>query len=172
MRRLRNFSLFATAIVSLTACTTFGEKQSKITGVETVPAQVSSSAIKGSSTVALTSLADSSLPRGACGMVLWTLDANRPIPVLRYVAGDTGEFRLNRIPYELIRVNVGGNASFGIFPIQSFAAGANIEVSVELQFGQGFDGGTYLERGVISIEQPDSPTLVTPIAGIAGCRAK
>ncbi len=137
-----------------------------------IPAKLPESSLTQSSALKLTGLPDSNLPRGSCGMVLWTLDARRPVPILRYVAGESGEFRLSGVPYELLRLNVGGDSAFGIFPVQSFAAGTDIRVDVELQFGQGFDGGTYLERGVISVAKPDFPTLITPVAGIAGCRSQ
>ncbi len=120
----------------------------------------------------LTAIADPNLPRGDCGMVLWTLDVNRPIPVLRYVTGRNGDFNIDNVPHELVRLSVGGDSAFGIFPVQTFAAGTDIRVEVELQFGQGFDGGTYLERGVVTVNKPDAPSLVLPVAGLAGCRAK
>lgn len=168
---INNFFIGVFSLNLLFACAT-DKIDSASTQNQPVRAEVPLSLRPDASTISLTALSDGNLPRGKCGMVLWTLDASRPVPVLRYVAGNVGEVHLNNTPYELIRVNVGGNAVFGVFPVQSFAAGKDITVAVEVQFGQGFDGGTYLERGTISIEKPDSPTLITPVAGIAGCRAK
>lgn len=169
--KLRRAIIAMAVMALLGACTSNGAGgEDSVSAPAVVPAIIPPGVFTGSDTIMLTSLGESNLPHGSCGMVLWTLDANRPVPVLRYVVGDKGEFHLNRVPHELIRTNVGGNDLFGIFPRQSFVAGNDIKIGVELQFGQGFDGGTYLKRGVIILERPEGPTLVTPVAGIAGCR--
>ena len=129
-------------------------------------------ATKAGTQFAMTSITQTTLPDGSCGMVLWTLDASRPIPVLRYVAGKSGEISIDNVTYDLTRVSVGGDIAFGVFPRQSFVGGEGIELGVDLQFGQGFDGGSYIQRGVITLNRPEGPTLVTPVAGIAGCRTR
>ncbi len=164
------FVLFG--LVSLGACTTSSPSNDQIIEAQPIRAQLPDDIDDGSNNRFLTSINRSTLPKGTCGMVLWTLDANRPIPVLQYSQAENGELRLNNIPYELIRIDAQGDGAFGIFKNQTFAAGADIRVHVDLSFGQGFDGGTYLERGVIKVEQPDNLTLITPVAGIAGCRSK
>ncbi|MEL6111532.1 MAG: hypothetical protein AAFR20_01895 [Pseudomonadota bacterium] len=136
-----------------------------------VPAQVSKFEKKNPDAVFLTDIGVARLPDRKCGMVLWTLDANQPVPVLRYVSGSSGLVSFNRVPFELVRIDVEGNGNFGVFERQRFAAGTDISVTVDVEFGQGFDGGNYLKRGLITVEQPDKPILVTPVAGLAGCRS-
>jgi hypothetical protein len=46
-----------------------------------------------------------------------------------------------------------------------------MEVSVDARFSVGFDGGVYLERGLITVEAADGWRTVIPSAGLAGCRA-
>jgi len=171
---IKIFSTLSIITAGLAGCTatTSISQQSPSSTPELVRAKVPENNFTKTNMLVLTGLTDSSLPRGKCGMVLWTLDENRPVPVLRYVAENNGEFRLNQIPYELIRVEVGGNSAYGVFPQQVFAAGSDIRVSVNVRFGQGFEGGAYLDGGILKIEKPGQSTLVTPVAGIAGCRAQ
>ncbi len=166
------FRRFLPLLLLLGACET-GPKSSGLVDAEPelVRAEIDQATSAQNNRFALTGLASSLLPGGTCGMVLWTLDANRPVPVLRYVAGKAGEFRINGVPHELIQVDSSGQSEFGVSSDQRYAAGKDITVNVEIVFGQGFDGGTYIERGVIRVDKPDLGTLVTPVAGLAGCRS-
>lgn len=170
--RLR-YLLWLISLGGIAACSTTGQKAQQAEPLETIRAELpTDSANNGDDAVFLTNLGVSNLPNGKCGMVLWTIDESRPIPVLRYVAGETGVVRFNQQPYELIRLTLDGQGAYGVFQEQSFAAGQDIRISVSIEFGQAFDGGTFLDRGIIRVERPDTATLVTPIAGLAGCRAK
>jgi hypothetical protein len=40
-----------------------------------------------------------------------------------------------------------------------------------VRFSLGFDGGVYLERGLIVVEALDGWRTVAPSAGLAGCRS-
>jgi hypothetical protein len=104
-------------------------------------------------------------------MILWTLDAERPIPVFRATANKGGEISLDGATRKLELTGTSGAAAFGVFEEQTFAADG-ISATVKVTFGLGFDGGAYLERGLISIERPDGWRTVVPAAGVAGCRSK
>ena len=121
---------------------------------------------------ALTALADAALPPGKCGMILWTLDANEPTRILRYVTGETAQIAVNGLPVTLSLAETSGGSNFGVFERQVFVGGAGFDADVEVNFGLGFDGGTYLERGLISVRSSSGWEIVAPAAGIAGCRKK
>ncbi|MEE2691793.1 MAG: hypothetical protein VX640_09670 [Pseudomonadota bacterium] len=144
-------------------------------GCATNPAQrqqaVSNAApLSPEAAVTLNALADASLPSSSCGMILWTLDQNRPAPIFRYVAGKSAEIVIGGKPLELARTEGTGAAGFGVFERQTFAGPDGLTVKVESRFSLGFDGGSYLERGLVSVESPDGWRAVSPAAGIAGCR--
>ncbi|MEQ8934886.1 MAG: hypothetical protein RIE56_03735 [Amphiplicatus sp.] len=121
--------------------------------------------------VALGPLADASLPSGSCGMILWTLDENRPAPVFRYIAGKSAEIAIAGNPIALTRIEGSGAAGFGVYERQTFSGPDGLTVKVESRFSLGFDGGNYLERGLVSVASPDGWKVVSPAAGIAGCRS-
>lgn len=126
--------------------------------------------IDSESGVVLGAVADAQIPAGKCGMILWTLDAQRPQPVLRFVAGEQGNISIGGAPAVLTLTGASGAAGFGVYEDQSFESPAGVKVEVKVQFGQGFDGGAYLHRGLITVEQPGGWRSVTPAAGLAGCR--
>lgn len=117
-------------------------------------------------------LAESALPPGECGMVLWTLDENRPTPIFRYVAGKQAEIALDGARVKLARTDQSGASGFGVFERQEFSAADGMKVAVEAKFSLGFDGGSYLERGLVTVETPGGWRTVAPAAGLAGCRSK
>lgn len=118
----------------------------------------------------LTGLAESALPRGKCGMILWVLNSDRPTPVLRYVVGEKAEIAVNGAPTALTLQESSGAGGFGVFEKQTFTSEQGLNADVTFRFGLGFDGGSYLERGLISLESENGWRLVAPAAGIAGCR--
>ncbi|MGE0409362.1 MAG: hypothetical protein AB7P23_08885 [Amphiplicatus sp.] len=122
--------------------------------------------------IVLGALPEAGVPRGACGMVLWTLDENRPTPIFRYVAGKSADLVIDGAPVTMTRLRTNGAAAFGVFESQRFAAPSGIEAEVDVRFSLGFDGGIYLERGLVVVQSPDGWRTVTPSAGLAGCRAK
>lgn len=124
----------------------------------------------GKETLLLTPLAESSLPEDKCGMILWMLEADRPSPVLRYVAGEKAEIAINGAPAALTLENASGTSGFGVFEEQTFTNEAGLDATVTFRFGLGFEGGSYLERGLITVETDNGWRVVTPAAGIAGCR--
>jgi len=120
----------------------------------------------------LGALKNAELPKGECGMILWTLDANRPAPVLRYLSGGDAEIVLggDRMKFVLDKAN--GASGFGVYEELDFRNDTGKRLLVRIRFGLGFDGGSYLNRGIVTLESPDGWLSVTPAAGIAGCRAK
>lgn len=119
----------------------------------------------------LTRIANSELPKGKCGMILWTLEADKPAPVFQYLNGEAGRLSLNGVPVNLTRLSAEGTTAFGVSETQNFSdASAAYAVKVAVTMGLGFEGGTYLERGLITMEGPDGWRTVTPVAGVAGCR--
>lgn len=122
--------------------------------------------------VIVTALPDASLPKGSCGMILWTLDNERPAPVFRYVSSKTADAVINGAPVELRPVSASGVAAFGVSEAQAFVSDTGLRADVAFRFSLGFDGGSYIERGLVSITSEDGWKTVIPTAGIAGCRAK
>ena len=122
--------------------------------------------------VVLRPLHDASLPKGECGMILWTLDEERPVPVFRYLSGKTAQIVVNATPLALTRVEANGAASFGVAENQIFQGENGLKATVAVRFSLGFDGGSYLERGLITLENADGWRTVVPSAGLAGCRSK
>lgn len=118
----------------------------------------------------LSALSQSQIPEGKCGMILWTLTEQKPVPVFRYIAGEQAEINLGTQPVVLTRLNYEGASSFGVYETQRFNSVSGLLIDIEANFGAGFEGGAYLERGVIKIEDSEGWQLVAPAAGIAGCR--
>lgn len=113
----------------------------------------------------------SNLPPKSCGMVLWTLDERAPAPIFRFIADKSAEMVLNGAVVLLERISMEGDAAFSVFERQTFAAADGAyRVNVDVRFATGFDGGVYLERGVVAVETRDGWRTVSPAAGIAGCR--
>lgn len=150
-------------VLSLAACAS--TSKSKDANVNTgAPSSPGSSATAGA-------LPDAALPKGECGMILWTLDIERPIPVFRAVSQKGAEIVIDGKLLELQLSGAEGGSGFGVYEIQNFS-GDGLTVNVRVKFGLGFEGGSYLERGLVSIEKADGWKTVIPAAGIAGCRAK
>ncbi len=119
----------------------------------------------------LGALTETQLPDRSCGMILWTLDANRPSPVFRYVSGKEAEIVINDMPIAFTRVGGRGDSGFGIYQYQEFESETGLRLEVSSQFGAEFDGGSYLEQGLVKVHAPDGWSIVAPAAGIAGCRS-
>ena len=159
MSALRGVHLFAIALLA-------GCAAKPAPAVSTAAAPPSAAAA-----VALGPLANASLPAGECGMILWTLDESRPAPVFRYIAGKNAEIAIAGRTISLARIEGSGATGFGVFERQTFSGPDGLTVKVESRFSLGFDGGSYLERGLVSVTSPDGWKAVSPAAGIAGCRS-
>lgn len=116
-------------------------------------------------------LTDAQLPERQCGMILWTLDAQRPSPIFRFVSEQDAQIAVGGKTINLQRVGFDGQSGFGVFENQTFTSVEGVNVDVEAQFGLSFDGGVYLERGIVKVTGADGWSVVSPAAGIAGCRS-
>ncbi|NWG92459.1 MAG: hypothetical protein HXY21_08120, partial [Parvularculaceae bacterium] len=116
-------------------------------------------------------LAESTIPKGECGMVLWTLEADQPTPIFRYPADEAAEIVIGGKLVKFAMTEATGASGYGVAEEQRFVAGG-LTATVKVRFGLGFDGGAYLERGLLTIEAENGWRSVIPAAGIAGCRQK
>lgn len=115
-------------------------------------------------------LIDSKLPDRKCGMILWTLDAQRPTAIFRYISDENAEIAVAGETILLTRTQFDGDSGFGVFTKQTFQSDQGIVVETDAVFGLSFDGGVYLERGIVNVTGADGWSIVSPAAGIAGCR--
>ncbi len=119
----------------------------------------------------LTRISEPVLETGRCGMLLWTLENDRPSAVFKFTDNKGGVLSVNGEQYPLTRTDVAGEQAFGVAERQRFTDEARFfDVTVAVQIGLGFDHGAYLERGLITLVTPEGWRSVTPVAGIAGCR--
>ena len=163
MKTPSRFLLAGIGAFTLAACASAG-KTKDATVNKGAPSSPGASVTAGA-------LPDAALPKGGCGMILWTLDIERPIPVFRAVSEKGAEIVVDGKLQQLALAEADGGAGFGVYETQKFT-GEGLTVSVRVRFGLGFEGGSYLERGLVSIEKADGWKTVIPAAGIAGCRAK
>ena len=96
----------------------------------------------------------------------------RPCRLCDMFRVETAFIAVDGAPVELILSSTRGGGDFGIFETQTFVSEAEYGAVVDINFGPSFDGGSYLERGVISVKSPNGWEVVAPAAGIAGCRSK
>lgn len=115
-------------------------------------------------------VAEANIPLEQCGMILWTLEAQRPVPVFRFISGKEGSIVLGLRPVSLDLQSFSGASDFGVFENQLFRSDDGLEVEITARFGVGFSGGAYLESGLIKVRDPSGWSVITPAAGIAGCR--
>jgi len=125
----------------------------------------------GGGDVIVGAIEDAALPRGECGMILWTLEADQPAPIFRLIAGKNAEIVLNGEPVKLVLAETAGAIGFGVAEENTLVA-ENITAKVRARFGLGFEGGSYLEQGLLTIESASGWRAVIPAAGVAGCRRK
>lgn len=174
---MRQFSNHATKLSFIlgysliSACSTFGMSKGESASVAD-PAQVEGAVIAASADgQTLGALKETQLPDRSCGMILWTLDANRPSPVFRYVSGKEAEIVINDVTISFSRVAGSGDTGFGIYQFQEFESETGVRLEVSSEFGAEFDGGSYLEQGLVKVHAPEGWSIVAPAAGIAGCRS-
>lgn len=123
----------------------------------------------------ITALSERNLEAGQCGMLLWTLDDGEPVMIFRNVSGKSAEMVIDGEKQKLDLVEETGERRFGVsarqqYTIEPDTPGETL-VRVDATFGLPFDGGVYIEEGVISLRNFFGWERVTPVAGLAGCRA-
>lgn len=119
----------------------------------------------------LGALQQANIPEKSCGMILWTLESQRPSAIFRFIVGEAGEIVLGGRTVLLTRIDQSGASGFGVFENQQFQNEDGVEVEIASRFGLGFDGGAYIERGLIKVRDASGWSIVAPAAGIAGCRS-
>lgn len=163
---LTSFCLFAAG------CETLGGSAQTSSAAQSPDAEEQTATMFSSDDVqTLSALYDSKLPERSCGMILWTLDAQRPSPVFRYIVGEQANIVVGGVDMQLVRTRATGESVFGIFQNQEFESVDGVRMEVTSRLGSGFDGGVYLERGLVKVYAPDGWSIVAPAAGIAGCRS-
>jgi hypothetical protein len=135
---------------------------------ESAPAAVA--APGGEGDIVVGALAEAALPKGECGMILWTLDGDKPAPILRVIAGKNADMNINGAPVKLAITGAEGASGFGVTESQTLTF-EGFTATVSVRFGLGFDGGSYLERGLVTVESASGWRTVIPAAGVAGCRS-
>lgn len=115
-------------------------------------------------------LSNAALPESECGMVLWTLEGNRPAAVFQFISGKQARINVAGRPVTLTRADYSGASGYGVFERQQFESGEGVVVEVTARFGLEFAGGAYLEQGLIKVRDAEGWSMVSPTAGIAGCR--
>ena len=165
---MRKIPLIATIVaLTLAGCSTLTGSESVSTAENDDPTPVFS--LQGSDQT-LGALQDASIPDDSCGMILWTLEAQRPSAVFRFVVGETGEIMIGQRHVVLNLQAFDGASGFGVFENQKFSNDEGVVVEISSRFGLGFDGGAYIERGLIKVRDATGWSIVAPAAGIAGCR--
>ena len=115
---------------------------------------------------------DAAIPPGKCGLVLWTLDDREPRPVFRHLVGDDADAMLDGARASFALVDAKGASRFGVSEHQVFEDQDGLQAVVRVSFGLGFEGGIYVQEGIITMLAPDGWRTVTPAAGLIGCRRK
>lgn len=168
MKSIRTLSIAAFLLTMVGGCTAM-QQPSSPSAVTAAQAQEAGAASleEGQS---LGALPQAAIPSESCGMILWTVSSQRPVPVFRFISGEKGEIQLGGRFIQLTLMNVSGDSGFGVFENQTFQTPDGFVVEVSTDFGVGFSGGAYLENGVIRMRDASGWSAVTPAAGVAGCR--
>lgn len=166
-------TLLAFLCVLAAGCETLGGGAQTSSSAQEAPDsnQQAASLFSSDDVQTLNALYDSKLPEKSCGMILWTLDAQRPSPVFKYIVGEQANIVVGGVDMQLVRTRATGESVFGIFQNQEFESVDGVRMEVTSRLGAGFDGGVYLERGLVKVYAPDGWSIVAPAAGIAGCRS-
>lgn len=160
------------AMALLTACETAG-------GGAGGPAKKAASSDKGQAPaertlsaqdLQFTSIGPNALPAESCGMILWTLEGDRPSAIMRYVVGEGAIVGVNNALLSFPLGERSGASQFGVNEWLAFVNERGMRMDIRVTFGLGFDGGVYLENGLITLEDAGGWRSVAPVAGIAGCR--
>lgn len=115
-------------------------------------------------------LTRTAIPEGACGMVLWAFRHRRPEPVFRYIADGQGKIRLDGEDISVELTAAGGDSAFGIYEKMQFRSARGLKIDTVARFGPAFQGGVYLEEGLVRLEDISGWSSIVPVAGVAGCR--
>ncbi|MEM9809653.1 MAG: hypothetical protein AAF788_00340 [Pseudomonadota bacterium] len=114
------------------------------------------------------------IPSGRCGMILWSTAGSRVVPIFRSVDATLATMRIEGEDIPLSLVAQEGALRLGMRASQQFSGATSkqkITVDSNIQWGQPFPGGIYVQRGTLTTSGEDGWGRVMPVAGIAGCKA-
>ncbi|MEO1657666.1 MAG: hypothetical protein AAFR65_08085 [Pseudomonadota bacterium] len=120
-------------------------------------------------------LANSAIPRGQCGMILWSQMGSQTVPIFRSVGITQASMTLENEPVNLVLAQQSGMLRLGMGDSQDFITGASnsgaVGAKLRFDWGQPFPGGSYVQRGTLTVSGADGWERVMPVAGIAGCKS-
>ncbi len=161
----------ALLLVGLSACQTtlptFERQKAKAEPVEAKP--VSSTEAPDIQPISM-----SNLPEGECGMLLWAREADQPVLVFRSLQSGSASMVIEGEDVELTRLSATGESRYGMNERTIYQAAlteGTVEVTLNATFGVPFEGGAYVEQGLMTLTNQQGWERVTPVAGLVGCRA-
>lgn len=114
------------------------------------------------------------IPSGRCGMMLYGAAGTRSTPVFRSLDDGTATMQIEGSIVQLRLVGRGGDTRVGVPSIQYFsgvlADQSEVHLSVTTAWGKGFQAGSFVDSGTLSVTGADGWSRIMPVAGIAGCR--
>ena len=115
------------------------------------------------------------IPRGRCGMILWTKAGSRIAPIFRSLDVTEATMQVEGKPVGLVLDSQSGDLALGMRSEQVFKGfdgdGQPLSVEARLDWGDGFPGGLYVRGGTLTVNGADGWSRILPVAGIAGCKA-
>lgn len=123
-------------------------------------------------------LTSADIPKGRCGMILWTRSGASTVPIFRSVDDGQASMVIDGAPVTLTLTGRGGESRLGIPAVQRFAGtlpatnedGGPVEVTVRAVWGLPFPAGAYVQDAALTVQGADGWSRVVPTAGIAGCK--
>lgn len=169
MTRIVSGILALISISGLAACATAPDEEAGPAAQPAAKYQVKDDAPR------IAELKKRNLEPGQCGMLLWTLSAGEPALVFRNVEGKAAEMIIDGKTARLVLASATGEQRYGISAKQEYTLDegtpGETRVKIAATFGIPFEGGVYVEEGVITLRNFFGWERVTPVAGLAGCRA-
>lgn len=157
----------AALLVAVSGCE--GLKRRTVDPIARLAAISTTEAAADDEAPSIDSLPEDGLPDGECGLLLWTVEDQKPVLIFREVVGETAGMMLDGAPATLSLRSASGDSRYGVSSTQEFTSG-QISISVTIDFGRNFDGGAYVEHGRISVHGPNGWERAAPVAGLVGCR--
>ncbi len=162
----KRLALLFSAVFLTSACATFsGGEKAEIeseTPLDLANVNIASQGLRP--------IGDARIPSSECGMILWTLEGARPSAVFQYVSEKQAQVNIAGQPVHLTRTEFYGASGYGVYERQRFESEDGLVIEVTARFGLEFNEGAYLEQGLIKLSDESGWSMVSPAAGIAGCR--
>ena len=109
------------------------------------------------------------LPRQGCAAYLWSLSEPRVLVAMAEPA--RLRLQLDGKPLDLARTGMEGAATLGLAATTRYAAGP-VSATVALTIVERPDvaGGALVPESTLTVERAGQDAVVTPVAGLVGCR--